>query len=145
MIYPLICAAAFYSLSKLKRDAGAWRILAAVAVGEWLSLSALGGHEVVVHFAVSAVAFAGALALCSRRSLLGYYQASILAMTLCSYWLVEYDAWNGTNIIYDNYETVIYGLVGCQFVGSFPTLWAAYRDIASGRGSWVADILRGEA
>ncbi len=132
-------------MSILRHGRTEWRVLAGVSLSEWSSAHIFAESWSALYWSASAIAFAGAFFLSLQRSLLGYYQASILAMTLCAYWLVEYDAWNGTNIIYDNYETVIYGLVGCQFLGVFPTLWSAYRDLASGRGSWVADILRGEA
>ncbi len=145
MIFLLVCSVVFAAMSTFRHGRTEWRTLAAASFLEWLATQTLDYTGIALFWAVSSIAFFGASALCFQRSLLGYYQASILAMTLCAYWLVEYDAANGTSIIYDNYKAVIYGLVGCQFLGAFPTLRAAYRDLAPGRGSRMADILRSKA
>lgn len=61
-----------------------------------------------------------AVSLCYGRS---FYQATILLATLCAYGALAYDISQGRHVlIYNNYETVIYGLIACQFVGIFTAL-----------------------
>jgi hypothetical protein len=120
-------------------------VVAVVYFAEWVNVQSFDLDNQCLYLSRSVIVFSGAIALCSNRTLLGYYQASVLAMTLCAYLLVEYDAGHGTNLIYDNYEAVIYGLVGCQFIGSFPTIWSACRDFFAGSGASVANILRSAA
>ncbi len=144
-MYLLICSLFFIAFSLHRPHRVEWLIVAAVACFIWANVHAFDFDGVQLYRNRSAIMFFGASALCFRRSLLGYYQSSIFVMTLCAFWALEYDVEQGTSIIYDNYEAVIYGLVGCHFVGAFPTLRAAYRDLAPGRGSRMADILRSKA
>ena len=67
-----------------------------------------------------------AVLACIPRTTIGFYQAFIQLAILCSYVMLAYDVTQGKHVlIYNNYETVIYGLVACQFVGIF----TAIRDV----------------
>lgn len=69
---------------------------------------------------------ATAVLACIPRTTIGFYQAFIQLAILCSYVMLAYDVTQGKHVlIYNNYETVIYGLVACQFVGIF----TAIRDV----------------
>lgn len=64
-----------------------------------------------------------AVLACIPRTTLGFYQAFIQLAMLCSYVMLAYDVTQGKHVlIYNNYETVIYGLVACQFFGIFTAI-----------------------
>lgn len=53
-----------------------------------------------------------------RNDTLGYYHAVVQTAIMCAYAMLSYDVSQGKHVlIYNNYETVIYGLIICQFVG----------------------------
>ena len=63
---------------------------------------------------------AAAMSLCYNRL---FYQSIIQLLILCAYGALAYDISQGRHVlIYNNYETVIYGLIACQFVGIFTAL-----------------------
>ena len=65
-----------------------------------------------------------AVLLCVPKTITGYYQSIIQLCILCSYGALAYDVSQGQHaLIYNNYETVIYGLVACQFIGIFTALF----------------------
>ena len=64
-----------------------------------------------------------AIAACIHGAKHSYYQAIIQLCILCSYLALAYDVSHGQHVlIYNSYETVIYGLVACQFVGIFTAI-----------------------
>jgi len=81
----------------------------------------------------------GAVMLCRCRTLFGFYQASIYAMTLALYATLAYDVaqyntwaqsdatglWPISLVWGDRYGSLAHGLVICQFAGFFPILWAS--------------------
>lgn len=70
-----------------------------------------------------------AVLACIPRTTIGFYQAFIQLAILCSYVMLAYDVTQGEHVlIYNNYETVIYGLVACQFVGIFSAIWHVNHD-----------------
>lgn len=71
------------------------------------------------------VAVAAGFALAARKTDLGWYQATIQAAILCSYGMLSYDVSQGQHVlIYNKFETVIYGLVACQFIGVYKPIRA---------------------
>ena len=99
------------------------------------------GHE--LYFNRAFLTFIGALFLCARRNYLGYGHALILLATLATYGVLAYHvAMNTHDEIREAYKAAIYGLVGCQLIGIFPTLRCIYRDINSSRRAWVVNLQR---
>ena len=80
-----------------------------------------------------------AVLACIPRTTIGYYQSIILLSTLCSYGALAYDVSQGRHVlIYNSYETVIYGLVACQFVGIFTAIrYVDYDHIKRGVRSFL--------
>lgn len=64
-----------------------------------------------------------------RNDTLGYYQAFIQVAIMCSYAALSFDVSQGKHVlIYNNYETVIYGLIICQFIGVHKSIRAFNYD-----------------
>lgn len=96
----------------------------------------------------------GAAALCRRRTLLGFCQASIYAMTLAVYALLAYDVaqhnlWAQTGytglgptflVWGERYRSLIYGLVICQFAAFLPIIWTFVRPYISIFNNSASDI-----
>lgn len=80
-----------------------------------------------------------AVLLCVPKTITGYYQSIIQLCILCSYGALAYDVSQGQHVlIYNNYETVIYGLVACQFVGIFTAIrYVNYDHIKRGVRSFL--------
>lgn len=100
----------------------------------------------------------GAVALCRCRTLFGFYQASIYAMTLALYATLAYDvaqyntwAQSGAtglgpiSLVWgDRYGSLAHGLVICQFAGFFPILWASNRPFFSMLNNRASDLFWGK-
>lgn len=143
MIYLLLCAILFSALALHKAHRTEWSILAVMTFVNFILTCVLSSEGEILYVLVPVVTSAGAMSLCSRRTTLGFYQAIILFVTLIAYGALAFDISRGEHVlIYNNYEAVIYGLVGCQLVGIFPTIWAAYRDFTAGRSAWLFDNKR---
>lgn len=80
-----------------------------------------------------------AIAACIHGGKHGYYQAFIQLCILCAYAALAYDVSQGQHVlIYNSYETVIYGLVACQFVGIFTAIrYVDYDHIERGVRSFL--------
>ena len=80
-----------------------------------------------------------AVLACIPRTTIGYYQSILQLCILCSYGALAYDVSQGQHVlIYNNYETVIYGLVACQFVGIFTAIrYVNYDHIKRGVRSFL--------
>lgn len=143
MNFMLLLALLFIMLSIYGQHRIEWITVAAVTALVWLNLHLLDHNDTRLYFNRAIITFAGAAILTSRGSFIGYYHATIFALTLLAYSALALDVSQGRHIlIYNNYEAVIYGLVGCQLIGIFPTVWAIYRDIDSSASFGVADIFR---
>lgn len=99
----------------------------------------------MIYILVPAVTSIGAVALCTSASFLGFYQSAILLLTLVAYVALEFDITQGAHVlIYNNYEAVIYGLVGCQFITIYPTIRLTYNDIIKYRFGRNGNNKRGQ-
>lgn len=80
-----------------------------------------------------------AVLACIPRTTIGYYQSVVLLATLCAYAALAYDVSQGQHVlIYNSYETVIYGLVACQFIGIFTAIrYVNYDHIKRGVRSFL--------
>ena len=101
---------------------------------EWLALCVLNAlllincelydkNDDMLYYNRSIASFLVGCFMVWRGGILGFYQAIIQLLILCTYAALAYDVSHGEHIlIYNHYETVIYGLVTCQFVGIFKDL-----------------------
>lgn len=106
----------------------------------------------------AAITTLGAVALCRRRTLFGFYQASIYAMTLAVYAALAYDVaqynlwaqagYTGLGPIFlvwgETYGSLIYGLVTCQFAAFLPIIWTFVRPYISIFNNSASDIFWGK-
>ena len=138
-----MCAVLFGVLSIYRPSRTEWLTLCIVTVINFVLTCVFNNEDPMLYKLVPTVTFFGAVGLCIPRTTLGFYHSIILLATLVAYAALAYDVSQGMNIlIYDNYETTIYGLVICQLIAIFPTLWAAYRDRDSSRGAWLVNLQR---
>ena len=100
----------------------------------------------------------GAVMLCRCRTLFGFYQASIYAMTLALYATLAYDvalynSWvqsgnagsEPISLVWgDRYGSLAHGLVVCQFAGFFPILWAGNRPFFSMLNNRASNLFWGK-
>ena len=143
MSYLLGCSIMFAILAIHPKHRYEWLVLAFMTFLVWVNsvMFDRNGHELYLNRAI--LTFIGALLLCVRKNYLGYGHALILLATLATYGVLAYHvAMNTHDEIRAAYKATIYGLVGCQFIGIFPTVWCAYRDINSSSGSWLVNLQR---
>jgi hypothetical protein len=120
-----------------------------------LLLSANGEYLYWIRAAITTL---GAVYLCRCRTLFGFYQASIYAMTLALYAALAYDvaqyntwAQSGAtglgpiSLVWgDRYRSIAHGLVICQFAGFFPILWASSRPFFSMLNNSASNLFWGK-
>lgn len=124
MTLHITLAVAFGLLALIKRNE---RVEYGLLVAVYLSLFVItylyDHNDSTLYWLRMLVAVAAGFALAARKTDLGWYQATIQAAILCSYGMLSYDVSQGQHVlIYNKFETVIYGLVACQFVGVFTGL-----------------------
>ena len=141
MTYLVVCAVLFGALAIYRPHRKEWLTLCVVTVLNFILTCVLTNEDPLLYKIVPTVTFVGAVVLCIPRTTLGFYQAIVLLATLVTYAALAYDVAHGRHIlIYNNYEAFIYGLVGCQLIGVFPTLRAAHRDFNSSRRVGLVNI-----
>ncbi len=100
----------------------------------------------------------GAVAICNCRTLFGFYQASIYAMTIALYATLAYDVaqynlwaqagYTGLGPISlvwgERYGSLIYGLVACQFSAFLPIIWTFIRPYISILNNSASNIFWGK-
>jgi CDP-diglyceride synthetase len=129
-MYLLYCAAAFALMAVPKRHRHEWAVLAVLMVLLWCNKELFDKNGVAVYAIRASLVLSGSMLLLVPKSLIGFYQAIILLCVLMVYGALAYDVAIGKDfLIYNQFETVIYGLVACQFLGFLPTIWAVYRDL----------------
>jgi len=143
MTYLALCAVLFGVLTLYQPHRREWLTLCVVTVLTFILTCVLSNEDPLLYKLVPTITFVGAVILCIPRTTLGFYHAIVLLFTLVAYAALAYDVAHGQHIlIYNNYEGVIYGLVGCQIIAIFPTLWAAYRDFNPSGCSWLVNLQR---
>jgi hypothetical protein len=126
-----------------KEHRSIWLIVAACMLAQWVNVQLTDVEGVCRYWNRSVIVTATGLLLLRHGSWLSYYHALITFVTIVAYAALAYDVTQGRHIlIYNNYEGFIYGLVGCQLIAIFPTLWAAYRDHDSSRSAWLVNLQR---
>ncbi len=128
-MYLLYCAIIFAVVAIPERHRFEWSVLAILMVLLWCNKELLDRNGDALYIIRASLAFVGAMFLLLPKSLIGFYQAVILLAILAAFGALSYDVARGENfLIYNNYETVTYGLVICQLIGILPSVWASYRD-----------------
>lgn len=123
-----------------------WLVVACVTFLVWVNTEMFNHNDPRLYWNRAIVTFVGAGWLCWFRSRLGFYHAIIYALTLSAYGALAFDVSQGRHIvIYNYYEAVIYGLVGYQLVGIFPTVRIVYNDFIYGRFVIFTDLQRDKA
>lgn len=118
-----------------------WIIVLSVTILVILNRNYIDTSSDYYYISRSGITFIGATCLVTCRSFIGFYHACIFALTLVAYWALAFDVSQGKHVlIYNNYEAIIYGLVGCQLIGTIPTIWAAYRDNVAGSSALLANL-----
>lgn len=141
MFFMLLLTILFLAMASYKAHRVEWLIIATVTVLVFINLHLFDSNDPRLYWNRAAITFLGASALCVRCSFIGYYHAVVFVLTLCAYGALAYDVSQGAHIlIYNHYEAVIYGLVGCQLIGIFPTIWSDYRDWHSSYRAGMADL-----
>lgn len=128
-MYLLYCAIIFGVVAIPKRHRFEWSVLAVFMALLWCNKELLDRNGDALYITRASLAFVGAMLLLLPKSLIGYYQSVILLGILAAYGLLAYDvATREYSLIYDNYETITYGLVICQLIGILPSIWNSYCD-----------------
>lgn len=108
-----------YILTKRKE----WLALCVLNVLLLINCELYGKNDDMLYYNRSIASFLVGCFMVWRGGILGFYQAIIQLLILCTYAALAYDVSHGEHIlIYNHYETVIYGLVTCQFIGIFKDL-----------------------
>lgn len=129
MFYLLACSVMFLVAACLGRNRFEWLTLSGLYAANYTLTLILGSEGSALYALVPIVTFVSAVMLCKPRTALGFYHAIILLSTLIAYAALAFDVSQGRHVlIYNNYEAVIYGLVGCQLVTVFTALLSAYND-----------------
>lgn len=81
------------------------------------------------------IVFFSALILIKIYTLHSVYQSCISVMTLFLFLLLEYDLITGSNLVYDKYEDLVYGIILARImgvvVGIYEQIWLVDRDNTS--------------
>ena len=126
-----------------KEHRSIWLTVAACMLAQWVNVQLTDVEGVCRYWNRSVIVAATGLLLLRRGSWLSYYHSLITLAVLVAYAALAYDVTQGKHIlIYNNYETAIYGLVTCQLIAIFPTIWSACRDYHSDIRAWLVNLQR---
>lgn len=129
----LYCSVFFAAMAVPERHRFEWAVLAVLAALTWFNKEAFDHNGSALYYVRAFLTFGAAIALSRVGTFLGYYQASILLLTLLAYCALAYRAAEGSlyaSVIFQ-YKEAIYALVMGQFIGVLPTLRGLYCDLTS--------------
>jgi hypothetical protein len=93
----------------------------------WINICIYSSTDPELYFIRAILTLFAALTLLKANSKFGLIHALILLLTLMAYAMLAYDvSQNGHILIYNYYGAVIYGLVICQLLTTYPTIRAGY-------------------
>lgn len=155
-MYLIACSVIFLIASSFKQIRHECLIVSAVFMATGLIHLNIPTDNDMRYWTRAAILTLGAMALCHKRSLFGFYQASIYAMSLAVYAALafdvsQYNMWVAYGSIGDmpsvlvwgeRYRSLTNGLVICQFAGFLPIIWSAIRPIISVYYNFAANLLR---
>lgn len=131
-MYLLYCSVLFAVMAVPKRHRVEWAVLAVLTAATWFNKEMLDRNGDALYILRASLTFIAAILLVRTRSTLGFYQAIILLCVLLAYGASAYDVAIGKDVlIYSNFRAWIHGLVACQLIGIFPTVWDIFRDLTS--------------
>lgn len=126
-MYMLFMSILFLILSTHNLYRFEWRILSCLLFMTWINICVYSSIDPELYFIRAVLTVVAALSLLTTKSRLGLYHSLILLLTLIAYGMLAYDVSQQAHVlIYNYYEAVIYGLVGCQLIGCYPTIRAGY-------------------
>ena len=132
MNYLLCCSALFFALSLYKPHRYEWLTLAVVTLLVSVNTMLFDHNGSILYWNRAIITFFGAMVLIKRQTTLGFYQSIILLAALSMYAFLAYHVAGGTHgTIREFYTGVIHGLVVCQLIAIFPTIWSCYSDYNS--------------
>ena len=134
-MYLIYCAIVFAVMAVPKRHRFEWAVLAVLMVLLWGNKELLGKNGDALYVIRASLVCVAAFLLASRQSFIGFYQAIILLCFLIAYAALAYDIAAGEDLlIYSSFGAWVHGLVACQLIGVFPTVWdCCHRLYSSGR------------
>jgi len=133
-MYLLYCAIAFYFLANFSKNKTEWFVLSVLSLSLWCNKEYFNATDDALYYVRAFLTFFAAYILLVRMNKFAFYQSFILFLLLFCYAVLAYDvSSNSYNIIYDNYEGFVHGLVCCQFIASIPELFSILRDIYTTR------------
>lgn len=133
MIFMLVMSIFFAVLASHKRYSSEWSILSGLLFLTWINTSVYSAVDPELYFIRALLTIIAALALLRCKSRMGLYHCFILLLTLIAYGMLAYDVSQHRHVlIYNYYEAVIYGLVVCQLISSYPTIRAGYTHFFTG-------------
>lgn len=132
-MYLVYCSLIFILIAILKNQKFEWGLLALLSVLLWCNKETFDVTGSVLYYNRAVLTFVISLILISRKTMIAYYQSVVLLFMLMAYCALGYDvSINAHYLIYNNYENVIHGLVICQFIGVFPSVWRRDNDRNAG-------------
>lgn len=157
-MYLVACSALFALASIHKPIRRECLIISVISMATGILPLLLSADGNVIYWLRAAITTLGAVALCRRRTLFGFYQASIYAMTLAVYAALAYDVaqynlwvqagYTGLGPIFlvwgETYGSLIYGLVTCQFAAFLPIIWTFVRPYISILNNSASNIFWGK-
>ena len=142
-MYLLYCSLVFLILSTYKPHRYEWFTLAIVTFLVAINTLLFDHNGSVLYYNRAVITFVGAMFLIKRKTTLVFYHAIILLTTLFMYGYLAYHVvYNTHDTIRNFYRATIYGLVGCQFISIFPTIWTAYRDYCTDSSARLVNLQR---
>lgn len=122
-----VMALFFAVLSLHNKYRNEWRLLSLMSLCLFILTTIYGKNDAELYFIRAVVTCVIAIGSLRCKSRLGFYHSLILLATLIAYGMSAYDISQGMHIlIYNHYKAVIYGLVACQLITSYPTIRAGY-------------------
>lgn len=125
MIIFLTLAVVFGLLAIPKQTRYVYAILCGLNVSLLIMTTLCDKNGDALYWLRMVAAFIAGSLMVKRNDTFGYYHAIIQVCIMCAYAMLSYDVSQGKHVlIYNDYETVIYGLITCQFVGVHKSLRA---------------------
>jgi hypothetical protein len=120
-----------------------WFTLAVVTLLVSVNTMLFDHNGSIIYWNRAVITFVGAIILLKRKTTLSFYHSIILLASLSMYAFLAYHVAGGTHgTMREFYTGVIHGLVVCQLLSIFPTLWAAYRNYITSRFTRLVHLQR---
>jgi len=138
--YPLYLIGVFilWGISS-PRDRNSLRILLLSGVGAFLLTKGISGvhapWKLIVPATVESLTIVALLHFSPNRT--AFMQVGLLAIAWASHLTCYFDLMTGSNVVYDNYERILFGVGVCQLVACYDSIrfqWNSLTSLWVGRG-----------